>query len=155
MSSYVNFYLRVNDVFAPIGSYSRNSEIYKAIEHYSIYGKIIPLKYDMIKSILEDIEQSISNVQATIQKDNETCHLVMSSQNSLAEKLDTIHTIKDGIADAYKLIEELQFAYALFHIYEDILDEIEYGLKAVGTDSCHYIYFGIDACGTLEDIAHE
>ena len=71
MSSYVHFFVRKNDVFAPIATYGRSSKIYYAFDQFAPYGKIRALTASNLRVAdseyldrAEDFENQIREIKA-------------------------------------------------------------------------------------------
>lgn len=152
MSSYVNFYLRINDLFVPIGSYSRNSKMYQTMYHYCPYGKIKALtKENLYEIINNDLETRIQNIKDFRAADEKRCEMIMQANNTLEEKMEAISDIMSGFDEMDTDIEELSFSADTLRVFSNIIEEFSYN-NQFSNDYNHYLYAGIEADGTLENI---
>ena len=90
MSSYVNFYLRINDLFVPIGSYSRSSEMYQTMYHYCPYGKIKALTKENLYEVINDLETRAQRIKDFRAADEKRCDMIMQANNALEEKMEDV-----------------------------------------------------------------
>ena len=157
MSSYVNFYLRVNDKFAPIGSYSRSTEMYKAVSSQLPYEKIRALTAGDLMLYIRDLENAADNVKIVCERDRSHISLIMNAENtSLDEKLDTVDDIEENCRECEDYISELMFAADTLRVFYNMIDEFKYYNESGFTnDAEHYIYAGIEAYGNLESVVGE
>ena len=156
MSSYVNFYLRVNDSFAPIGSYSRSNEMYQVVSRGVPYEKIVALKSRDITNFIKQLENSVEDVKKYYEKSKSRIPLIMNAENtSLDEKLATVAEIEQGFDAADEYISEITFAADTLRVFLNMIDDFKYSNSDFKNDADHYIYAGIEACGRLEDIEGE
>ena len=61
MSSYINFYLKVEDKYCPLGIYSRNCPEYQFFKDIVPFEKIAPITIKKLQAVIEDIEFAINN----------------------------------------------------------------------------------------------
>lgn len=154
MSSYVNFYIRVNKSFIPIGSYSRSSSLYQAISQMLPYEKIIALTSEKIGRVIDKIEEEIEAFEKLKEKDKQTCNKILSMiGNSVEEKMASIYSIEAEDENIECELEELKYSKNVLQVYLDMIDEIHYSDGYVmDNDYNHYIYAGVEACGSMENI---
>ncbi len=157
MSSYVNFYLRVNDSFAPLGSYSRSSEMYQAMQARCPYEKIAALTSNDLLDIIHGFEDKINHMKEVRKADEKRCELIMQANNPLDEKLQAVDDIESNFADMDDFIEELQFAADTLRVFRNMIEEFKYtdSSNKFSNDFNHYIYAGIEATGDLESVFEE
>lgn len=154
MSSYVNFYLRMNNSFAPIGSYSRSNEIYQAIQHAVPYEKITPLTSRAFDEMIRELESKAQKMADAKKRDQERIALIMNAANtSLDEKLSAVAEIESNFADMDEYISDVNFAADTFRVFLNIIDDVRYSDNTYMDNDCdHYIYAGIEAYGRMEDV---
>lgn len=153
MSSYVNFYLRVNDSFAPIGSYSRSSEMYQMMQTRCPYEKIAALTSSDLLDVIHEFENKINRMKEVRKADEKRCEMIMQANNSLDEKLQAIEDIESNFTDMDDYIEENQFAADTLRVFCHMIDEFRY--TDFSNDFNHCIYAGIEAAGDLESVFGE
>ena len=163
MSTDVNFYVRVNDKFAPIGHYTRSSTLYRAFDGISQYGKIVPLsEQDLyrVASVLNDEYTSYANMKENNLKKIDK---IMNAKNTpLKEKMDMIGEYEIDTAELDELIEEnteaKYFVGFLLNLLNDYtldwqyIDDDEYKSILPNNDYNEFLYIGIDDSRELKDI---
>ena len=152
MSSYVNFYLRVNDSFAPIGSWSRSSELYQAMQNRCPYEKICAFDGADLMDIVRDLEDKISRMKKVRESDEKRCQMIMQANNSIDEKMEAINEIESNFDEMDSFIEEVQFAADTLRVFYNMIDDFKFSDGKFSNDCDHYIYAGIEACGNLESV---
>lgn len=153
MSAYANFYIRINDTFAPIGEYCRNSEIYWAVQNHLAWEKIRPLNARSFDAMISTLSHEISDRQNSITSLEKKSALIMSAaNNSLDEKMAAIEYIQEDIKELENDIAEAKYAINVLHAYQSMIDSYRYSDYAFENDADHYIYAGIEAEGTLENV---
>lgn len=156
MSAYVNFYLRVNDNFAPIGSFSRSNIIYETTNSDLPWEKMKPIRKSTLDDWVKNIETK-SQHMAKMKKENEDkCAQIMAvANNPLEEKLDAVADIERDCDEINERIEECEYAINTLLCFYNIIEEYQYrGSDEVQfeNDYNHYIYAGIEVRGELENI---
>ena len=156
MSAYVNFYLRVNDNFAPIGSFSRSSVIYEMTNSDLPWEKMKPIKKSTLDDWVKDIETKSQHL-AKMKKENEDkCAQIMTiANNPLEEKLDAVASIERDCDEINECIEECTCAIHTFLCFYDMIEDYQYSgdEDQFENDYNHYIYAGIEVSGKLENVA--
>ena len=156
MSSYVNFYLRVNDKFAPIGSYSRSSEMYQTVSRAVPYEKITALKSRDISSLIRRLEESAEDIQKTNEKGKSRISLIMNAENTpLNDKLAAVEEMELSCEAADEYISEITFAADTLRVFLNMIEDFKYSDSPFENDADHYIYAGVEACGNLESVEGE
>ena len=156
MSSYVQFYLRMNETFILITDYSRNSTVYKFVAPDAPYGKIKPVTLDMIENYVSNAVDRIAEIEEYIAKERSRISFIMDAKgNSLEEKLDYLEGINNLIKDDENEKECVRKAICFFGVLEDMIDNHKYcseQFKDFKNDFNHYIYIGEESEGNLESI---
>ena len=154
MSSYLNFYARANNIFIPLGSYSRSSQMYREINNSVPYEKIRAIKPQDLKDYINDLKESERRIQKMKQEDEQRIQLIMSAANSsLQEKMEYVEEIQANFMEMDALIEEYASAVNTLQVYLDMIDEFRY--SHFDNNYEHYIYAGIEANGDMESIVGE
>ena len=155
MSSYVNFYLRINDNFAPIGDFSRNSKVYETYYGcgFSSYERILPLHEEHLRILKDYVIRKIKTEKETKERYEKRISLIMNAENTpLNEKLEEIDYIEEAIGEISQDIEEYEYARNYFDFLEDMIVNYHFSDKSFENDYFHYIYAGIEANGDLESV---
>lgn len=151
MSSYINFYLRINDTFAPIGSYSRSSEMYQEFSNWIPYEKIRALTSNDLSEAISHFEEQARRLRDAKENDKKRCEMIMQANNPLSEKMDAIYEIESSYDEIDESINELQFAADTLRVFWNMVDDYKYYHK-FDNDADHYIYAGVEASGDMESI---
>lgn len=152
MSSYANFYLRVNDNFAPIASYSRSSIIYQTVSNYVPYERLVAIRPLTINEWINTVKELKVNVEASINRYQNIINQIFQANNSIQEKLEAVEEYKDLINEERDTIEELESAFYFFGMLDTMIEEYKYGDEAdkFENDEFHYLYVGIECPGGLK-----
>lgn len=158
MSSYINFYQRLDNKFIPIGSYSRNSTIYSILQPIVPYGKIMPLTPSEFAEAQNDIKEDKKRYKELLAEEENTISLIMNAANTdIRDKLAAVQDCKNNIADIQETIDEYDFANHMLQFYITLYEEYRYipDSDKLTNDNNHYIYAGVEARGDLESIVAE
>ena len=156
MSSYLNFYARANNIFIPLGSYSRSSQMYQEINNSVPYEKIRAIKSQDLKDYINDLKESECRIQKMKQEDEQRIQLIMSAANSsLQEKMEYVEEIQANFMEMDALIEEYVSAINTLQVYLDMIDQFRYSSMYFDNNYEHYIYAGVEANGDMESIVGE
>ena len=156
MSQYVNFYLRVNDMFAPIGSWSRASQVFDVAKNIVPYEHIKHLTKEDFKNAIEDLEARITLNKECLGYNQKRRELIINAQNTpLSEKLEAIDAIDEYDEETNEHIEELTYAVAYLYHLINMINEYEWAENVFKNDAEHYVYGGIEAYGRIEDVIEE
>ena len=153
MSSYVNFYLRINENFAPIGSFSRNNEVYQYIYSFIPFEKIRPITRHDFSEFIKNINQDIGKYEKYKLDNQADIQRAMSlTDRPVDEIMEYVHKVEFAIQKEDKIISELKYAQDVFIVYQGMIDDARYSDLCFDNDCDHYIYAGIEACGGMENI---
>lgn len=143
MSMYVNFYLKSRDgKFNPIGSFSRNSEIYQTIYHGLPCEKVKPITESYLSKAVDELEHKVVDANKQI----EDYWQIINEQipkwnNPVSEKMESIANYREVIEEMEEEIDEYRFAMGYFNSLIAIIDDIGYRDEY---DKDGYIYAGIE-----------
>lgn len=128
MSSYINFYVEKNNVYIPIGSYSRNNPMYRCGGSYTPYesGKI--LDRDVFGWFEEEFEEEIKNLKNSIERYNKENELIKDIPGAtLEEKLERIaenegfiEECKEELSLYEAQLNHLRFIYNINNDYDKV-----------------------------------
>ena len=152
MSSYVNFYLRVNDTFAPIGSYSRNNKMYEYMDCYCPYEKIRPFTVDDFIEIINSLKDNKHNIKQARKTEKKHYTAIIQANNSVEEKLNALYESESSLKEMDKEIAEINFTINTLQIFCNMIDDFKYSTSDFSNDYNHYIYAGIEACGDINSV---
>lgn len=150
MSQYINFFVRSPDnKFLPIGSFSRNHEIYQVFSNYVTFERIVAVGSETLRLCENDIEESILRLKSYIQNIDQQISDIGDWNNTIEEKISTIDDLyarKGDIEDELRKAKYAQnFVMFIRGIIEDKPDNVPF-----------YVYAGIEcAFPTIEDVFPE
>ena len=157
MSSYINFFIRSDNRFLPLGNFSRSSEIYQRLNNDVPYEKLKALTYNKLNNVVNNIIEDAHKYNNRILKYKKEIELIATFNNSVEDKLEAINSIESTIEDIEESISELNFAQGWFDSLCKIIDRAsEYTDEDYNglIDASKYIYAGIETplVPTLADI---
>ena len=140
MSAYIQFFIRSNDNFIPIGYYSRNNTIYEYFQSYAPWDAITVIGRDLLIDISQTIAKDRNLLNKNIDDAKKEKQLIASFNNSVEDKLIAIAEYNQMIAAYEQELKELTFADCFVCVLDDILSNngndciyigIEVGLPTV------------------------
>lgn len=155
MSSYINFYLHGKTEFLPIGSFSRNSEIYQAFDHYVPYEKGTPITYDILNSVCGDIDSDLNSLTASRKDEEDLAQRISHFNNSVEDKLAQLAEVRDTIKSIEENIEELRSAKEFANWLKSFIGEAEYtkyySNLSLHLDPATYVWAGVEWNPAFDD----
>ena len=155
MSQYVNFYLRVNNNFAPIGDYCRSSLIYKTFCDKLPYEKIIRLTPLTLENLSYRLEAEQRDIVKRIQILEQEIKDIWAANNSLEEKCELVAETRDLIEEMQEIIKEYDSAVSLIYTFIGMINTYRYSDVHFENDCEHYIYAGIESYGDIDSIEED
>lgn len=160
MSSYINFFIRSDDKFLPLGDFSRSSEIYQRLHNDVPYEKLRALTYAELDSIEDDILEDKRVLNDKIATYKNEINLITTFTNSVEEKIIEIHRVEEAINDIKEELDELDFAKGWFNSLCRMIDSAsDYTDEEYNhlLDADKYIYAGVEVpcVPTLKDVEDE
>lgn len=153
MSSYANFYLRINDKFAPIGIYSRSTDMYQNFYGILPYEKLIALTPLKLYDVILSTRKKISSFSETIKENQELRDQFLSAENiSFEDKRTAVEEFNSAIHELEEEIDNLQNVINYVRVLLNIIDDYRYSGISFENDYEHYLYAGIEACGDMDEI---
>lgn len=156
MSSYANFYIRVNDKFAPIGTYSRSTDMYQNFYDILPYEKLVALTPLKLHDVILSTRKKISSFSEMINENQELRDQFLNAKNiSFEDKRIAVEEFNAGIRELEEEIENLQNVINYVRVLLNIIDDYKYSGISFENDYEHYLYAGIEACGKMDEIIDE
>lgn len=153
MSSYANFYLRVNDKFAPIGTYSRSTDMYQNFYDILPYEKLVVLTPLKLHDIILSTRKKIHSFSEMIKENQELRDQFLNAKNiSFEDKRIAVEEFNTAIHESEKEIDNLQNVINYVRVLLNIIDDYRYSGISFENDYEHYLYAGIEACGDMDEI---
>lgn len=127
MSQYINFYIKEKSgKRIPIGSYSRNSILFKQCREFVPFEATAPLNNITLEQIISSTEKAISEKQQLISNIQEHIKDIYSYNNSASEKDELILSYIETIKEINEDIDEYKYALGVIRTYCDINDSLKY-----------------------------
>ena len=150
MSAYIQFFIRHNETFMPIGTYIRSSKIYEYFDDYTPWEKIKHVTRPLLDKIRDNINDDILYYQKRYDRAKEMKEYVATMNNSMDEKMEWIENIEATLGDCCEEIEKAEYVKHYLNFLDDIIESVEY---EDGIDYKNYLYVGIEVGSpTVEDI---
>lgn len=150
MSAYIQFFIRNENAFMPIGRYIRGSRIYQYFDEYTPYGKIKVVTRPLLDKIRDDVNDDILYYQKRYDRAKEMKEYVAGMNNSMDEKMEWVENIEATLGDCCEEIEKVECVKHYLNFLDDIIDSVEYKEHI---DHKNYLYVGIEVGSpTTEDI---
>ncbi len=147
MSSYINFYLKVEDKYCPLGTYSRNCPEYQFFKNIVPFEKIAPINVEKLEAVKEDIEFAINNEMKSIGNYSLNIKDIKTFNNSINEKMELIEDYRDTINELKEDLEANKNCLNFVNWLIEILTDIKYNSYANkhGITQDNYLWVGIEA----------
>lgn len=156
MSSYANFYIRVNDKFAPIGTYSRSTDMYQNFYSILPYEKLVALNPLKLHEVILTTRKKMSSFSETIKENQELRDQFLNAKNiSFEDKRVAVEEFNAAIHELEEEIDGLQNVINYVRVLLNIIDDYKYSGISFENDYEHYLYAGIEACGDIDEILNE
>ena len=151
MSQYTSFYIKTYDnKYYPIGTFSRNDPRADVINDYLPYEQITPVKAEMCKEIIADLEEKVKGMNSSKKTITDQIEWLRSAEGSVEERLELVYSLSGSLASIDEDIIEIQttigfYQTLLIMIHEAQSDE-DYCDKKIGfgIKGNSYIYAGIE-----------
>lgn len=148
MSAYIQFFIRHEDTFLPIGIFSRNNAIYQVFDGVAVWEKIRPIGEPILNNAEKIVKEFISENEKALARANEEKNMIANFNNSVEEKLESIEGYNSYIAEITEDIKGLEAAQQYLWFLRDILDSI----KGTDFNKYPYLYVGVEVEGTVEEL---
>lgn len=147
MSSYINFYLKVEDKYCPLGTYSRNCPEYQFFKNIVPFEKIVPINVKNLEVVKEDIKFAINNEMKSIGNYSLNIKDIKTFNNSISEKMELIEDYRDTINELKEDLEANKNCLNFVNWLVEILIDVEYNPYANkhGITQDNYLWIGIEA----------
>ena len=149
MSMYVNFYIKVNDKFAPIGTFNRNSAIGEAFTNRVPFEKVGPITALQLNSMRVDYRAREFDIKEGIDECKQLIEQILKMDNSVDEKMDAIAETNEEIGYKTESLNRtkqvVNWIDFLSTIIEEAEDEEKYSDNVLGLKADAYVYAGVEA----------
>lgn len=126
MSQYIQFFIRSEDKFIPLCSFSRSNIIYKVFGYDVPYGNIIPLTESILHVADGYLTSEEDAIKVRIKKQQDLIESIHHFDNTVDDKLEAIHSVTETIGELEYELEPIDRARHLVDFFEAILTEAKY-----------------------------
>lgn len=126
MSQYIQFFIRCEDKFVPMCSYSRSNTIFKAFAYDMPYGKIAPVTEDILRVSHDYLLVEEDGIKARIKLYQDQIESIQHFNNSVIDKLEAINSVTNDICELERDLVEIECTKFFINICNDILMSAKY-----------------------------
>ena len=148
MSAYIQFFIRHEDTFLPIGVFSRNNVIYQVFDDIAPWEKLRPISEMHLNDVDNIIKSLIKEGEDALAREAEERKLIASFNNSVEEKLMALESHDEFVREVKDDIKNAEAAQRYVWTLMDILESIEY----TDFNKQPYIYVGVEVQGKVEEL---
>lgn len=142
MSEYIQFFIRHNDDFIPILTYSRNNPIFRVCDYCAIpHERIMKIDKNWIYQVIREFDIEIKNLKERRKEMEHESNQILSTNNSLEEKMEFIRSNNSAIEEIdyeIKLHQSQKYVIMILRnmyenfVFEGVADAVYAGIE-VGT----------------------
>lgn len=148
MSAYIQFFIRHEDTFLPIGIFSRNNAIYQVFDGIAVWEKIRPIGEPILNDAEKIAKGFIHENEKALAQAEEEQNLIVKFNNSVEDKLEAYGDYRDYIIEIKNNIKDLEAALQYLWFLRDILESI----KCTDFNKQPYLYVGVEVEGKVEEL---
>ena len=157
MSQYTQFFIRHNDNFLPIATYSRSNKVAELFQYAAPYEAITPVTTEMLRGRREEAREQLEGYDKSIARAKDQIDFLRSCTMDTDERLERYNDTTEYIEDLEEYKEECVNAISFINFLDDILEEARtekaWGDNPLQLDENAYVYVGIEVgTPTVEDI---
>ena len=150
MSAYIQFFIRNDETFLPIGAYCRSSAIYQAFDEYIPWEKVRAISEPLLRKVYGFVVDDIQHHKEQIEKIKEHRTFIATFNNTLEEKMEMLENVESMLYEYEEGLDDLEHVKNYIHFLEDIIESVEYETHI---NENAYLYAGIEVGNpTIEDI---
>lgn len=148
MSAYIQFFIRHENTFLPIGTFSRNNAIYQVFDGIVIWEKIRPIGEPILNDAEKIVKEFIGMSEKALARAEEEQGLIAKFNNSIEDKMEAYKDYNNYITEIKEDIKGLEAAQQYLWFLRDILESIEY----TDFNKQPYLYVGVEVEGKVEEL---
>lgn len=148
MSAYIQFFIRHEDTFLPIGTFNHNNAIYEVFDGIAVWEKIRPIGEPILNDAEKITKEFIGASEKALARAEEEKSAIVVFNNTVEEKLQSINEYNSYISEIKQDIKGLEAAQQYLWFLRDILESIEY----TDFNKAPYLYVGIEVEGKVEEL---
>lgn len=149
MSQYIQFFIRCEDKFVPMCSYSRSNMIFRAFAYHAPYEKVTPITEHILRAAKNYLKSEEDGIEAKIELYRDMIESIRHFDNDVDDKLEAINSVNADIGELKSELEEIRLAKAFTDILDGILVSAKYRDDGDGCPLANYtedtvLYAGIE-----------
>lgn len=157
MSQYTQFFIRCNDKFLPIATYSRSAKIAELFQYVAPYEAIKPVTTEMLRERRAEAREQLEGYNKSIARAKDQIDFLRSCTMETDERLERYNDMTEYIEDLEEYKEECVGAISFIDFLNDILEEArteeKWGENPLQLSENAYVYVGIEVgTPTVENI---
>ena len=110
MSAYIDFYVKRNNVYVPIGDFSRSNPIYQVMSDFIGWEKIVHFDEKLYNDVISRFNDKIANYKEMKADYENKINLIKTMEAPLNEKMEFIHDYQESIHEIDDEIEMYRLA---------------------------------------------
>ena len=149
MSSYVEFFIKAGDFYAPIYSESRSGAIYQAFQYQVPYEQSRALTQKDLNEVCNEQRSEKADLERRISAAQEKIEWLRTSTLSAEERMEEYNGEREMVEYYKEEIAHADYVMNFCSWLGEMLEEIRYRsdtCKRLAVDPDHYVFVGID-CG--------
>lgn len=152
MSEYMTFVVRKGDVFTPIYTCTRSSELFRDLRDAVGYGHLTEIYKDEIVACIEHEKEYARDLEREIATIESNKRLVAGWDNSIEDKMEALSQYDLARQEICDRIEEVRAAAVRLQFLYDIAEELEFFKDYSKKESGLYVGIEIPEDPSLEDV---
>ena len=143
MSAYIEFYLKIEDKFVPIATYSRSNILYEVGHDSGVpWEKIRKLDRELFSDMTNELNIRINAYKMYIDENESRKSIIASMLNSIEDKIEALDKLQREIDEMKNSLSECETALTEFRFMSELENE-----------STYPVYIGIEVGEpTVDDI---
>ena len=127
MSAYIEFYLKVEDKFVPIASYSRSNILYEVGHDSGVpWEKIRKLDKELFSEMVNKLNTRIDAYEMYIDENESRKSIIASMLNSIEDKIKALDELQHVIDEMKNSLSEYETAQTEFRFMSELESESGY-----------------------------
>ena len=126
MSTYLNFFIRKNDVYTEVLSYSKSTLIYDLFREYSPYTKVKKITEPILIAISSDITNGLFDLKEQKAYYQKRINDINAMTGSIKEKIEAIDEVMQGVIEVDELEVDYRKAEGLISVLFNLRDTLQY-----------------------------
>ena len=152
MSEYMTFVVRKGDVFTPIYTCTRSSEVFQDMKGAAEYGFLTEVHKDELAGRIEHEKAYARDLEKDVEAIESNKKLLAGWDNSIEDKMEALSQYSLSQQEIRDRIEEVRAAAARLQFLYDIAEELEFFKDYSKKESGLYVGIEIPEDPSLGDV---